>query len=116
DPKSRLFDVEVTIDNARQQLKAGMVAALQLSSRNAASPVAVLPLSAVVRSHDRRDGFAVFALDDKRNPPVVQLRDVELGQFLGNVIPIQSGLQTGEKVVVQGASLLSDREAVRVIP
>ncbi|HEX4355847.1 MAG TPA: efflux RND transporter periplasmic adaptor subunit [Polyangiales bacterium] len=116
DPKTRLFDVEITIDNAAQQLKAGMVAALQLSGRNAAQSVAVLPLSAVVRSHTHRDGFAVFELDDKRNPPVVQLRDVELGQFLGNVIPIQSGLAAGEKVVVQGASLLSDREAVRVIP
>jgi RND family efflux transporter MFP subunit len=116
DSKTRLFDVEVTIDNAAQKLKTGMVAALQLSGAHAAGSVAVLPLSAVVRSRAHSDGFAVFALDDTHNPPVVQLRDVELGQFLGNVIPIQAGLRAGEKVVVQGASLLSDREPVRVIP
>jgi RND family efflux transporter MFP subunit len=116
DPNSRLFDVEVSIDNNSQRLKAGMVAALQLAGAKAAAPVAVLPLSAVVRARNNPAGFAVFALDESRDPPLVHLRDVELGQFLGNVIPIQAGLAAGEKVVVQGASLLSDREAVRVIP
>jgi RND family efflux transporter MFP subunit len=116
DPKTRLFDLEITLDNSAQKLKAGMVAALQLTAERAATPVAVLPLSAVVRAHDPKHGFAVFALDDARDPPIVHLRDVELGQFLGNVIPIEHGLAAGEKVVVQGASLLSDREAVRVIP
>jgi multidrug efflux system membrane fusion protein len=116
DSKTRLFDVEVSIDNGAQRLKAGMVAALQLAAERASVPMAVLPLSAVVRSRTRADGFAVFALDQKQEPPVVHLRDVELGPFLGNVIPIQAGLSAGEQVVVQGASLLSDREPVRVIP
>lgn len=116
DPRSRLFDVEVTIRNADHQLKAGMVANLQLSAAKTEDAVAVLPLSALVRSRKHADQFAVFALDESQSPPVVQLRDVELGQFLGNVIPVRAGLTTGEKVVVQGASLLSDREAVRVIP
>jgi RND family efflux transporter MFP subunit len=116
DPKTRLFEIEITIDNAAQTLKAGMVAALQLSAAKGAAPVAVLPLTAVVRARDVDDGFAVFALDDTRTPPIVRLRDVELGPFLGNVIPIQRGLAAGEKIVVQGASLLSDQEPVRVIP
>jgi RND family efflux transporter MFP subunit len=116
DPRSRLFEIEVTIRNQDQQLKAGMVASLQLSSAKGVDAVAVLPLSALVRSRKRADQFAVFALDESRSPPVVLLRDVELGQFLGNVIPVRAGLLAGEKVVVQGASLLSDREAVRVIP
>jgi multidrug efflux system membrane fusion protein len=116
DPKTRLFEIEITIDNASQKLKPGMVAALQLSAAKNTAPVAVLPLTAVVRARDVPDGFAVFALDDSRKPPIVRLRDVELGPFLGNVIPIQHGLSEGEKVVVQGASLLSDLEPVRVIP
>jgi RND family efflux transporter MFP subunit len=116
DPRNRLFDVEVTIRNADHQLKAGMIANLQLSAAKAEDAVAVLPLSALVRSRKQSDQFAVFALDESKSPPIVQLRDVELGQFLGNVIPVRAGLATGEKVVVQGASLLSDREAVRVIP
>lgn len=116
DPKSRLFEVEISLDNANGRLKPGMVAALQLTAATESAPVAVLPLSAVVRPNNAREGFAVYALDDKRSPPVVHLREVELGAFLGNSIPVQKGLSAGEKVVVQGAALLSDSEPVRVIP
>jgi membrane fusion protein (multidrug efflux system) len=116
DSKSRLFEVEVSIDNANGRLKPGMVAALQLAAAEDKAPVAVLPLSAVVRPHNAREGFAVYALDEQRSPPIVHLRQVELGAFLGNSIPVQKGLAAGEKVVVQGAALLSDSEPVRVIP
>ncbi len=121
DPKSRVFEVEVSIPNAtdtqQPQLKVGMVAALKLNGAAGVVPsVAVLPLSAVVRSRAHADRFAVFALDDKSTPPLVHVREVELGDLLGNVIPVKSGLAAGEKVVVQGASLLSDGEPVRVIP
>ena len=116
DPKSRLFEVEVSIDNASSRLKPGMVAALQLTAAGESAPVAVLPLSAVVRPNNAREGFAVYALDEGHTPPTVHLREVELGAFLGNSIPVQRGLRAGEKVVVQGAALLSDSEQVRVIP
>ena len=76
----------------------------------------MLPLSAVVHSQKHAGHFAVYALDDKAIPPQVHLREVELGDFLGNMIPIKTGLMPGEKVVVQGASLLSDGELVRVLP
>jgi RND family efflux transporter MFP subunit len=113
DAKSRLFEVEVSIDSASGRLKPGMVAALQLATAGESAPVAVLPLSAVVRPHNAREGFAVYALDEGRSPPTVHLREVELGAFLGNAIPVQHGLAAGEKVVVQGAALLSDNEAWR---
>lgn len=116
DPKSHLFSVEIALDNADGALRPGMIAALTLLSATAPPPVAVLPLSAIVRARDARDGFAVFALDETFWPPIVRLRDVELGEFLGNALPIRSGIHLGEKVIVQGASLLSDLEPVRVIP
>jgi multidrug efflux pump subunit AcrA (membrane-fusion protein) len=34
----------------------------------------------------------------------------------GNLVAVTSGLATGERVVVMGATLLKDGDAVRVIP
>jgi multidrug efflux system membrane fusion protein len=117
DPKSRVFEVEVSIPNPKGELRAGMVASLKLDSAAAQGlAVAVLPLSAVVRAPGKPGRFAVAVLDEKATPPVVHLREVELGEFLGNKIPIKSGLSEGEKVVVLGAPLLADAEAVQVIP
>src|SRR5262249_23459300 len=113
DPKSRVFEVEVTLDNPNDELKAGMVASLKLGDASAAAaPVAVLPLTAIVRSPAHSGQFAVYVVDKS----VAHLREVDLGEFLGNQIPIRSGLADGEQVVVMGASLLSDGEAVQVIP
>src|SRR5262249_14460098 len=104
DPKSRVFEVEVTLDNPKDELKAGMVASLKLGDATVASaPVAVLPLTAIVRSPGHPGAFAVYVLDGT----TAKLREVELGEFLGNQIPIRKGLADGEKVVVMGATLIS---------
>lgn len=120
DPRSRVFEVDVTIPNADGRLKPGSVAALALEGIGDA-PAAVaplIPLSAIVRAPKRAAGgsqFAVFLVDKTTGHPVVHARDVELGEYLGRVIPVQRGLSGGETIVVQGAGLLSDGETVEVI-
>jgi RND family efflux transporter MFP subunit len=116
DPKSRVFEVEVTIANPDGDLKPGMIAALKLNDSGAAPPLAVLPLNAVVRSPGHAGRFAVYVVDQKATPPQARLREVELGEFLGNQIPIRAGLADGDRVIVMGASLVSDGEPVQVIP
>jgi multidrug efflux system membrane fusion protein len=116
DPKSRVFEVEITIANPDEELKPGMIASLKLGEAGTAPPLTVLPLNAVVRMPGQTGRFAVFVVDQKAAPPVARLREVELGEFLGNQIPIRAGLAAGDAVVVQGATLVSDGEAVQVIP
>jgi multidrug efflux system membrane fusion protein len=116
DMKSHIFEVEVTIPNPDDELKVGMVAALNLPSTPGEASTPLVPLTAVVRSPSKRDGFAVFVLDDKAAAPTVHVREVELGGFVGNSIPVKAGLTEGEQVVVLGATLLSDGQPVQVIP
>ena len=120
DPRSRVFEVDVTIPNADGRLKPGSVAALALDSAGepATDAAPLIPLSAIVRAPKRASGgsqFAVFVVDKTTGHPIVHARDVELGEYLGRVIPVQRGLTGGETVVVQGAGLLSDGETVEVL-
>jgi RND family efflux transporter MFP subunit len=116
DPKSRVFEVDVTIPNADGRLKPGTVAALSLEATPGGDEAApLIPLSAIVRGKDRGQEFAVYVVDDRGGKPIARLAAVELGEFLGNVIPVVRGLSGGERVVVQGAGLLSDGEAVEII-
>ncbi len=119
DPKSRVFEVEVMIPNDDQRLKTGMVAALAMSSTEAAAaPEAepLVPLSSIVRSPGHAGRFAVFVVDGANGQSIARARDVDLGEYLGRVIPVTSGLKGGEQIVVQGAGLLSDGEPIEVIP
>jgi multidrug efflux system membrane fusion protein len=117
DPRSRVFEVDVTIPNADGRLKPGSVAALSLEGGGdpATATAPLIPLSAIVRSPGHPAQFAVFTVDTTGGHAVVHARDVELGEYLGRVIPVKRGLTGGETVVVQGAGLLSDGESVEVI-
>jgi RND family efflux transporter MFP subunit len=118
DPRSRVFEVEVTIPNPDGRLKTGMIAALSLAEGPASTkePQPLVPLPAIVRSPSHPGQFAVFVLEGDGGRTVAHARDVELGEYLGSVIPVTQGLKGGEQIVVMGAGLLSDGEAVEVIP
>jgi RND family efflux transporter MFP subunit len=116
DAKSRVFEVEVTIPNPDDELKVGMVASLSLPVSATSALAPLVPLSAVVRSPAHAEAFAVYVVQGPDEASVAKLREVELGSFVGNSIPVKAGLKEGERVVVMGASFLSDGQSVRVIP
>jgi multidrug efflux system membrane fusion protein len=115
DPRSRVFDVEITVPNGDGALKVGMVAAVQIGDKSATAPPSalVVPLSAIVRAKDR-DGYAVYVVEDKGGESVARLRTVTLGTMMGNQIAVTGGIQTGERVIVS-AGIISDGERVSLI-
>src|SRR5262245_18706083 len=118
DTQSRVFNIEVTIPNQREQLKAGMIAAVEVASPGDAAIPAGAPtvsVSAVVKS-PRQGAFAVFVAEGQGETATVRSRDVTLGHIAGNRVAVDSGLKIGDRVVVSGASLLNDGDSVRLIP
>lgn len=116
DPKSRVFEIEATIPNPKDQLHVGMIAKLSVPAETAAGQSLVLPLTSVVRSpHDPR-GFSVFVVQAEKGKDVARMRDVKLGDVVGNVVVVGEGLKPNERVVSMGATLLAEGEPVRVIP
>jgi multidrug efflux system membrane fusion protein len=116
DPKSRVFDVEVSIPNPRQTLKVGMIASLQVGGIAAPEQFPVVPINAVVRSRQGPEGYAVLVVEGSDDLPVARARDVSLGQVFGGTVAVTRGVSAGERVVVVGASLVADGEPVRVLP
>ena len=110
DPKSRAFNVELHIDNPESALKPGMVAALELN-RGAEKPSLAIPLAAVIRPPKSSDGYAVYVVQQD----VVRAQMVDLGDPIGNLVMVKSGLKPGDRVVTSGPSLLIDGQAVRTV-
>jgi RND family efflux transporter MFP subunit len=114
DVSTRVFEVEVTVDNSDEALKVGMVATLRLSAEAPKWQV-LLPLPAIVRSKKNPKGYAVYVVKNQGEVQVAKLVDVELGEFLGNSIPAKSGVLAEDKVIIMGASLVSDGDRVQII-
>lgn len=122
DLKSRVFEVEATIPNPKDQLKVGMIAKLVVPEAALETSALVLPLTAVVRSPRDPRGFSVFVVeggpgaDGQPGKETAHLRDVKLGEVVGNGVVVAEGLKTNDRVVSMGATLINDGENVRVIP
>jgi RND family efflux transporter MFP subunit len=117
DPQSRVFSVEVTIANPTRQLKAGMIATVEVpeAAVSPASDLPTVPLSAIVKAKPS-GGYAVYVAEGPDASTVVRAREITLGEISGNRVEVRTGLKSGERVVVTGASLLRNGEPVRIIP
>jgi multidrug efflux system membrane fusion protein len=116
DEKSRIFETEVTIANPKDVLKAGMIASVVIG--NTASPVklAAVPLSAIVRSNESAESYAVYVVDMTNQQSLARLRNVQLGDAVGNMIVVKDGLKVGENVITVGATLVHDGGPVQIVP
>jgi RND family efflux transporter MFP subunit len=115
DPKSRVFSVEVTIPNAHDRLKSGMIASLSLNGTQLKQTLLAIPLSAVIRNPSLANGFAVMIAEGGGDSPTARLRAVELGDIYGNMIAAKGGLNSGEAVITTGVNLIKSGDKVRVI-
>jgi RND family efflux transporter MFP subunit len=117
DARSRTFEVEASIPNQDGRLKAGMVASVALAGDSAPTAARVaLPLSSLVRPGAAGRGFAVYQVQDSDGRTRVALREVQLGELVGDRVMVREGLAAGDRVVTLGAALLHDGDAVRLIP
>ncbi len=116
DPKSRVFQVEVSVPNPDDALRAGMIAAVEVPTAEVVGAMRVIPISAVIRPASGESDFAVFVAEGQGDQRKVHLRTVKLGEALGNQIAVTSGLELGDMVVASGANLLVDGQDVLVAP
>jgi RND family efflux transporter MFP subunit len=116
DPRSRVFDVEVTFPNPGLKLKPGMIVTVKLANTHPPEGVPVVPMASIVRSQTKPDGYAVFVVDDEGGKSLCRSRDITLGTALNNAIIVTSGLHPGERVITSGATLVRDGETVEIVP
>jgi multidrug efflux system membrane fusion protein len=84
-------------------------------SSKLATPVPVIPLSAVVRSLHDPGRFAAFVVEDQGGRSVARSRDIQLGDTYGNQISVTQGLNVGERVISVGTTIATDGEQVQVM-
>ena len=113
-PGSLVFDVEVTVPNSSGRLKPGMVASFELESEPAPGQLSV-PLAAILRSRTRPDGYALFVVEAQNGVAHARMREVMLGDMVATGVSVTSGLRPGDRVVVSGATIVADGEAVEII-
>jgi RND family efflux transporter MFP subunit len=113
--RSRVFNVEITIQNPDDLLKPGMIASLNLLEHSTEAAIYAVPLGSIVRSVSTQGGYAVFTIKDRDGSTYTEQRDVTLGNIYGNRIAVIEGLQTGDQVITMGAQNIRNGQEVDII-
>lgn len=115
DPKSRVFTVEITVPNRKEEIRPGMIGAIALGGVSDAKPRLMIPLSAVVSSQSGSGAFAVFLVEDSQRASYARLHPITVGETFGNSIEVTAGLNAGDRVITLGSELVRDGQLVRVL-
>ncbi len=99
DGQSRVVPVQVALSNSSGSLKPGMFAELRLSTDESTSSLLAVPSAAVVEADGKK---IVYVQNGNAYQPVT----VTLGQTVGDLVEVKSGLFAGDKVVTQRAPQL----------
>jgi membrane fusion protein, heavy metal efflux system len=99
DSQSRVIPVQATLDNQAGLLTAGTFAQIQLATSQVTSPVLVIPTSAVVESEKEKLVYV-------KSGDAYQSISVTLGQTVGDLVEVKTGLFAGDLVVSQRAPQL----------
>jgi multidrug efflux pump subunit AcrA (membrane-fusion protein) len=93
-----------------------MIAAMSVNESGASAEVPVVPLTAVTRSKNAANGYAVLVVEEAGGKQVARYRNVELGESYGNSVVVKSGVKAGETVITTGLTQVADGEEIRVMP
>lgn len=107
DPAKQAFYAEIEFDNSNRELKSGVTVEIKVLIYK--NPKAIIIPRNIVMSDD--GGQYVFVDNDG----VAEKRYVENGQESGVNYEISSGLQVGDKLVINGGSQLTDGAKLKVI-
>jgi membrane fusion protein, heavy metal efflux system len=99
DGQSRVVPVQVAINNSGGLLKPGMFAELRLATDESTAPLLAVPTAAVVEADGKK---IVYVQNGNAYQPIT----VTLGQAVGDLVEVKSGLFAGDKVVTQRAPQL----------
>lgn len=107
DPTTRAFPVEIRLNNEQGEIKAGMVAVLNLETGVSQGTIAI-PADALL---ERNGQYWVFVVEDGKAKEIT----VKKGITSDQLVEIKEGLQQGQDVIVSGNHLVADGQKVRVV-
>ena len=108
DPATRTFKAQVRIENNSMKLRPGMFARASVDFGK--KERIVVSDKAVVKQNGTNDKF-IYVLNSDNT---VDYRKVQVGNRIGSIYEILSGLEAGEQVVVAGQTRLIDKAKVIV--
>jgi len=113
-PNSRSFIVEVSVPNRDKLIKPNLIAKLRLNDYT--NKEAILIPDNIIQENAAGERF-VFVSDSlyNENETIVRQATIESGEQTDGLLEILSGLEVGERIILEGSKNVQDGQEVRII-
>lgn len=109
-PDNRTFPIEIEIENPDGGAKPDMMADVSVL-RSSVENAIVVPRTAVFLDQEGRN---VFVVNRDEDPPVAEVRSVEVGPSSSGRLLITGGLEEGDEIVVIGRNNLNQGDRLQI--
>ncbi|EAQ39307.2 efflux transporter, RND family, MFP subunit [Dokdonia sp. MED134] len=111
-PSNRSFAIEVDVPNKDGKVKPNLTARLSINDYTAESAI-LIPLN-VINENAAGEQF-VYTAFAKADEMVAQQKIITTGKSQGPNIEVLSGLEVGDKIIVEGARSVKDNQPVKIL-
>jgi RND family efflux transporter MFP subunit len=115
DVQNRMFSVSVTITNANDAIRPGMIGSVSLSGVVRSARRLVVPLSSIVHAAGSIGAFGVVRIESRQGKNYARIQPIQIGASYGNAIEVTSGVSNLDRIVVLGSESLQDQQQIRVL-
>jgi membrane fusion protein (multidrug efflux system) len=109
DPQTGTIKARLLFPNEKRMLKPGMNATVRVATNNSSTSI-VIPFKAVT---EQLGEYFTYVVGDSSK---VRQQKVELGPQLGAIVVIRNGLQSGDRIVVEGVQNLHEGSVITTTP
>ena len=103
-PQTKTFQVEIVLNNKEKKIHPGITARIELNITKDGEHI-LIPLAAIIES---TKGRLVFLNENKKAKEVF----VSTGENFGNNVLVKSGLEIGDKLIIQGQQFLNNNDKI----
>jgi RND family efflux transporter MFP subunit len=110
-PRTGMFDIEVTLDAAKVPLFSGLIGSVEITPGKK-QPVAIVPIEALFDAHGTKGSMYVPSQDGN----YAVLKEVEILEIASGNIAVSKGLDEARQVITDGSAYLTDGAPIHQQP
>jgi len=113
-PSNRSFPIEVAVPNKNGNVKPNLTAKLSINDYTAENAI-LIPLNVINENAEGEQYVYTAFAKAEGNTMIAQQKIITTGKSQGDRIEVLTGLNPGDKIIVEGARSVKDNQEVRIL-
>ena len=113
-PSNRSFAIEVDVPNKKGNVKPNLTAKLSINDYTSEKAI-LIPLNVINENAEGAQYVYTAFAKAEDNTMIAQQKIITTGKSQGDRIEVLSGIEAGDKIIVEGARSVKDNQAVKIL-